>query len=76
MAQKQQGAGMYTIEAFGGTFTIDVDNQAFTIVENYIVLVYVKDRVSYDDGEVKVSQVPIIQKILDFLSDILQQDMV
>ena len=58
MAQKQQGAGMYTIEAFGGTFTIDVDNQAFTIVENYIVLVYVKDRVSYDDGEVKVSQVP------------------
>lgn len=58
MAQKQQGAGMYSIEAFGGTFSIDVDNQSFTIVENYIVLVYVKDRISYDDGEVKVSQVP------------------
>lgn len=58
MAQKQQGAGMYSIEAYGGTFTIDVDNQTFTIVENYIVLVYVKDRVSYDDSEVKVSQVP------------------
>ena len=58
MAQAQQGAGMYSIEAFGGTFEIQVDDQLFTIVENYIVLVYVKNRISYDDGEVKVSQVP------------------
>ena len=58
MAQKQQGSGMYTVEAFGGTFTIQVDEQEFTIVENYIVLVFVKNRISYDDGEVKVSQVP------------------
>lgn len=58
MAQKQQGAGMYTVEAFGGTFTIQVDNQEFTIVENYIVMMFVKDRISYDDSEVKVSQIP------------------
>lgn len=58
MAQKQQGAGMYTVEAFGGTFSISVDQQTFSIVENYIILIYVKDRISYDDSEVKVSQVP------------------
>lgn len=58
MAQKQQGSGMYTVEAFGGTFSITVDSQTFEIVENYIILVYVKNRISYDDGEVKVSQVP------------------
>ena len=58
MAQKQQGSGMFTVESFGGTFDIQVDNQVFTVVENYIILVFVKDRISYDDSQVKVTQVP------------------
>ena len=58
MATKQGGSGLFTVESFNGTNTVNVDGVNATVVENYILLVQVEKYISYDDTKVKIARVP------------------
>jgi hypothetical protein len=53
-----RSAGMHTVEAYNGSCTIQVDNTDVQLIDKYILLIDVKDYISYDATKVKVSRVP------------------
>lgn len=58
MATVQAGSGMFTVESFNGSNTVNIDGVDAQVVENYILLVFVEKYMSYDPTVVKVARVP------------------
>ena len=53
-----RSAGFHTVQSFSGTNVIQVDDTDVTIVQDYILLIDVKDYISYDASKVKVAREP------------------